>query len=308
MGEETSQPATQRGRDRKSEVWAACLRVCSRGRKPSLSEVRAEGVKGSDGDVHTYIKSWYEDVFASYLKRANELDLPNDVALLFREVYARCRDLAAAQFDVERLRLEAGRHEAEDLADALRQRVADLEERLTERTDAQARSQLELAEARDALAGAKTEIDGLARNLRQHDEAHRQALANQDAEHARALDTLRTDHAAAIEARNLTIARQQAELTRIDDQYRELQREKALAVESQRKAEAAVAQLKAQRDAEAAKAREYEAGMALDRAECQRLRAALTDLELRLKRERAQQAGAGDRSTPRFLRRIRGQS
>lgn len=122
-----------------------------------------------------------------------------------------------------------------------------------------------------------------------------------------------------MEDKNLTIARQQAEFTRIDDQYRELQREKAQAVEAQRtaeataiearrKAEAALALLKAQRDAEAAKARDWEAGMKLESAECERLRAALTDMERRLQRERAQQAAVGDRPTPRFLRRIRGQS
>lgn len=319
MADETSLPPTQRGRDRKTEVWEACRRVCSRGKKPSLSEVRAEGVKGSDGDVHTYIKSWYEDVFASYLGRASELDLPNDVALLFREVYARCKDLAASQFDQERLRLQTERNEAEDLADALRQRAADLEVRLTERTDAHARSQLEVAEARDALAGVKTEIGELLRVQRTRDNDHEAALAGRDKAHARALEDLRTDHAAAMEDKNLTIARQQAELARIDDQFRELQREKAQAVEAQRtaeakaieaqrQAEATIAQVRKQCDAEAAKARDLEAGMKLESAECERLRAALTDLERRLQRERAQQTAVGDRPTPRFLRRIRGQS
>lgn len=319
MADETSLPPTQRGRDRKTEVWEACNRVCSRGKKPSLSEVRAEGVKGSDGDVHTYIKSWYEDVFAAYLGRASALELPDDVATLFREVYARCKDSAAAQFDLERLRLETARNEADNLADALRQRVTDLEERLTERTDAHARSQLEVAEARDALAGAKAEIRELLRVQRTRDEAHQDALAGRDKDHARALEALRTDHAAVMEDKNLTIARQQAELARIDDQYRELQREKAQAVEAQRtaeakaikaqrEAEATIALLKEQRDAEAAKAKDLESGMRLQTAECERLRAVTTDLERRLQRERSQQAAVSDRSAPRFLRRIRGQS
>lgn len=140
-----------------------------------------------------------------------------------------------------------------------------------------------------------------------------------DNDHARALEALRTDHAAVMEDKNLTIARQQAELARMDDQYREPQREKAQAVEAQRmaeakaieaqrKADATIALLKEQRDAEAAKAKDLESGMRLQTDECERLRALTIDLERRLQRERSQQAAVSDRSTPRFLRRIRGQS
>ncbi|NMG28345.1 DNA-binding protein [Aromatoleum evansii] len=297
-------PPLDRRSSRRNEVFAACNRVCSRGKKPSLSEVRAEGVKGSDGDVHTFIKAWYEEVFSTYLGKRDALGMPSDVAELFSDVFARCRDLAAAQFDVERLRLARERDEANDLADALRERVAQLEEVLRVRDDERARLQLDLAEIRDQLAGAKTEIAEFKRLLRTREDEHQTALSNRDAEHARALERQQAAHQTALDEKSRTIERLDLERERMDAQYLAVQGEKAAAVEAQRKAQASAERAEQQRASAAVRINELEGQLQRANGECDRLRTEVVNLERRLTRDRS----ARDHDTPRFLRRIRGQS
>ena len=297
MDDGDQNPTTRRGVDRKAEVWSACNRVCGRGKKPSLSEVRAEGVKGSDGDVHTYIKSWYDEVFAAHLGRTATMGMPDEVAVLFADVYERCRDLASDRFSDDRRQMEAEKAATDALVDSLHGRIAHLEANIRELAGSQASLELSLAEVTERLVGAKSEIEELLRIQRMRDDEHRVALLRQDELHQRSIAHERSSRQSLLDEHEIVRQRLERDIARIEDQYGELLREKAQAVEGQRQAASTIERLERQKQLATNRITELEIALKGVTAERERLRAEVANLASRSEKT--------DSDAPRFLRRLR---
>lgn len=212
----------ERAIDRKAEVWAACDRVIKKGKKPSLGEVQIEGIKGIQTDIHTYIKEWYQHVFAAHLNRGETSGMPGDVLQIFSSVYKRCCDLAANQFAVERLQLERRGKEAEEMADALRLRNSQLDREVTRLQMDMERLKVDAATTRDALIQADLTIKEL-------------FAANAASYQAREAD--RAAHTKDINQMNSYTEALKRSLDRLERRYQELMAQKVGADDALRTAE-----------------------------------------------------------------------